>query len=446
LANDTIWLIALNFILYAQASEWDVDSSSKGLYESIIFVSMLIGSYFWSYIADHYGRLKPFKTQILVLFVGAVGMTFSFNIGMFVVFAFVTEFTIGGELIVGGAYYKEFIPASKSSSISILTLALNVGLLLSALLAMAACDFELAGLEGWRWMCIVLLILEVGFILLRLQVRETPFFLASRGRFEEADEVLNAVSPRQISITNTGFPMKESLVASTESFMRDDPQTSREGKPKTSNKNQFLNLFKGDLLRPTLVFGAVRTTQYCFLGNIPILGMTLFMPEIIAHVDPSAQSCFMSFLIYSIQQCAGIPANVIVYRLLDTWLGRRWSLVIFTSLAGVFMFSFLLVSDLAGVFHSQFIVVSSLCIAVCYMAGAAFGTMLSETYPTEIRSTGASWMLMCLKIGSVVCPFITGNIIASYGVSTVIILYASLMTACGMIGLATRETRGRKTF
>lgn len=191
-----MWLIALNFILYIQADEWGVDPSTKGMYVSIILVTFLLGPYFWSYIADRYGRMKSFKTEIYVVFVGAVGMTFSFNLGMLIGSAAIMGFGVAGEQALGGTVFKEFIPASKGRMMSILMISFNVGFLITASLAMIACDFQFAGLAGWRWLCIVLLVLELGFIAMRLQMRETPFFLASQGRYEEAQEVLNTVGHR----------------------------------------------------------------------------------------------------------------------------------------------------------------------------------------------------------------------------------------------------------
>jgi putative MFS transporter len=447
-----IWIVALNFIFYVQADDWGLNESSKGLYESIIFISFLAGPYFWTYIADRYGRMKSFKNQIYVLFVGAAGMTFSFSLGMFIVFASLMCFAIAGELALGGPVYKEFIPASRSSTMVILIASFNVGYLICASLAIVACDFQLAGLAGWRWMCIVLLVIEVGFILLRLNMRETPFFLASQGRFEETDEVLNIVSSRQMAITNTGHPLNDSLLMREELKSVIDPalatptQHTQPPHKETTHSWQFLRLFYRDHLCTTLTFGAVRPRQFSFMLNIPLVGMALFMPEILAGSGSNIQSCSMTFIISSIQQAVCIPANFTAYKLVDTRLGRRWCIVIFTTLSGVFMFSFLLVTDLAGVTLSQIIVVSSLCLGLSYMGQSAFSTLVPETFSTEIRSTGAGWIVLCLKIGSLVSPFLTGVIISSSGVSTVIILYAVLMIGCGMVGLAMKETRGNKTL
>lgn len=194
------------------------------------------------------------------------------------------------------------------------------------------------------------------------------------------------------------------------------------------------------------MFGAVRTRQFDFMHSLAVVGITIFMPEILAEVGSGTESCFLTFMIYSVQQVTNMPATLIAYKLLDTRLGRRLSIVIFTTASGVFMFSFLLVKDLAGVTLTQIIIVSSLCSALNFMGLSAFATMIPETYPTEVRSTGRGWILICGKIGSIMSPFITGVIISSAGVRTVVVFFAVLMAATGLLGLGMKETLGRKTL
>jgi hypothetical protein len=79
-------------------------------------------------------------------------------------------------------------------------------------------------------MFIVMLVLELGFIAIRLKLPETPFFLASKGRMEEAEAVLNQVRPRQMSITNTGKPLEESILIVNEDFSVIDPPLNPETK------------------------------------------------------------------------------------------------------------------------------------------------------------------------------------------------------------------------
>mmetsp|Transcript_26157 Transcript_26157/g.46545 ORF Transcript_26157/g.46545 Transcript_26157/m.46545 type:complete len:190 (+) Transcript_26157:114-683(+) len=188
-----MWVVAYCFILYSKSDAWGLNESTIGLYESIMFVAVLAGSYFWSYIADKYGRSVSFKRQIFVLMIGAVGMTCSNSLLLVVLSGVVQGFAIGGELSLSLTVYKELIPASCSSTICILMLGFNVGNLIAALLAMIVCSCTLPYLEGWRWMCIILCLIEVGFLILRLKIPETPFFYASQGRMEEAQEVLNNV-------------------------------------------------------------------------------------------------------------------------------------------------------------------------------------------------------------------------------------------------------------
>jgi putative MFS transporter len=431
-----MWMIGLSFIFYVQADEWGLDAASIGMYDSLGFLGQMLGSYFWSSIADRYGRMKSFKTQIFVLFFGAVGVTFSYSLAMIVSFAFVMNFGIGGELALGGIVYKEFIPASYGSTICVLVIGFISGNLLTDLLAMVACVNQFPLFAGWRWMFIVLLVVEVGFIAVRLNLPETPFYLASKGRMVEVEAVLNLVRPSQISMTNTGKPLEESILIVNEDFCVIDTPLEPE-----IQGFLFLKLFSLELLRPTLALGS-----FCFMNNIAFIGFLMFMPQILTQVGSEGQTCESSYLISAAQQVTCIPACLIAWKLLDTSLGRRWSIVGFTVASGVFMILLLLVQNFGQVKPMQLMVVSSLCIALSYMGISGIYTMIPEAYPTQIRSTGSGWVTINILLSSIVGPFITGLLMDTAGVTTLVIVFAALMTGSGIIGLALKETRGSKTM
>jgi putative MFS transporter len=381
--------------------------------------------------------MKAFKPQICILFIGALGMTVSTGLLTLVPFAFTMGFAIGGELAVSGTVFKEFIPASYSSRICFLMLGFNLGNLLTSGLAMIFCSSDFPLLAGWRWLCVILLIFEASFILLRLNIPETPFFLASQGRFEEVQAVLNRVSCRQISFSNHGELLRENLPSyvdqSSERIMK------MEGRGVVEERAMICQLFESPYLGATLCFGAVRHRQYSLLNNFPICGVLLFMTEILDEVVST--SCVTSYMTSVIQQSACIPAAFIVQHAIDTRLGRKWSVIAFTAASGVFMFAFLLVQDFIGI-----VVVSSLCVACNNMGWAAFYTLTPETYPTEIRSTGSGWIALNLKVASMASPLATGAMLKYWGIGPAITLFALMMVTAGASGLGMKETKGSKTM
>jgi putative MFS transporter len=434
--NENMWMIGLSFILYVQTDEWGLDSASIGMYLSIVFLGEMIGCYFWSYIADRYGRMKSFKTQIFLLFFGAFGMSSSISLAMLVPFALVMGFAKGGELALAGTVYKEFIPASYSSTLGILLLGFNSGTLIVDILAMMTCDMTFPVFAGWRWMFIVMLVVEVGFMAIRMKLPETPFYLASKGRMEEAEAVLNLVRPSQISTTNTGKPLEESILIVNEDFCVVDTPLEQE-----VSKALVLELFSLEFLRPSLLFAA-----FCLMNNAAILNLILFMPQILAQVGSGSQTCLLSYTTSSIQQLACIPGCLIACKLMDTRLGRRGCTVMCIGASGVFMLSFLLSHSFLGVRPMQITTLSTLCIALNYMGLSAFFTLVPETYPTKIRGIGLGWITINLKLTTLVSPLITGLFLGSSGVTPVVIAFAVLMLASGLVGLAMKETKGSKTM
>lgn len=78
----------MSFILPSAQCDLDLNTHTKGWLNSIIFIGMMFGAYFWGSIADSIGRKK---VLIFISFMNAlciVASSFSQNYGMFMLFRF----------------------------------------------------------------------------------------------------------------------------------------------------------------------------------------------------------------------------------------------------------------------------------------------------------------------------------------------------------------------
>ena len=105
------------------------------------------------------------------------------------IFRFLQGVGTGGEVPVASAYINEFIGAEKRGKFFLLYEVLfPLGLMFAGMAA-----FFLMPIYGWKVMFIVGLIPSILVIPLRFFLPESPRWLASKGRFKEADQVVKAL-------------------------------------------------------------------------------------------------------------------------------------------------------------------------------------------------------------------------------------------------------------
>lgn len=81
-------VISMSFILPSAQCDLHLDTQSKGWLNSIIFIGMMAGAYFWGSIADSLGRKK---VLIVISFMNAlciVASSFSQSYELFMIFRF----------------------------------------------------------------------------------------------------------------------------------------------------------------------------------------------------------------------------------------------------------------------------------------------------------------------------------------------------------------------
>mmetsp|Transcript_26156 Transcript_26156/g.46531 ORF Transcript_26156/g.46531 Transcript_26156/m.46531 type:complete len:167 (+) Transcript_26156:877-1377(+) len=164
-----------------------------------------------------------------------------------------------------------------------------------------------------------------------------------------------------------------------------------------------------------------------------------FMPQIMDGL--ASESCFESYLLSTIQQLTCFPGAFVIHRLLERGLGRKLSVIIFTVASGATMLCIPIFSNIQWV-----TVLSSLCICFNYMGWSGLYTIISDTYPTEIRSIGSGWVAFNLKTASILSPYITGMMLQTLGVTSAILLFAAMLLLAGATGCVMKETRGSKTL
>ena len=177
-------------LLFIQ-NDFTLSPTMQGIVTSMVLVGAVIGAAVGGPLTDRFGR-KPIIIIMAVLFaIGSLLSAAAGNAYMLMVARTVLGVAIGTASMLTPLYLSEMAPAEKRGMIvSLNQFCITFGILLSYLV-----DYGFANVDGtWRWM------LGVGAIpgnpprcVGMAVLPESPRWLASRGRYDEAEHVLQGL-------------------------------------------------------------------------------------------------------------------------------------------------------------------------------------------------------------------------------------------------------------
>ena len=169
--------------------------SEVGLAASAYLAGSVLGAVVFSYLTDRQGRKKWFMITLLLYLTATVLTALSWDLWSFMLFRFLTGAGIGGEYAAINSAIDELIPARRRGQTN---LAINgtwwLGTAAGALLTIVLLNSELVPeYLGWR-LCFGLgAVLGIGIVLTRRFVPESPRWLMTHHRVEEAEAVVSKI-------------------------------------------------------------------------------------------------------------------------------------------------------------------------------------------------------------------------------------------------------------
>jgi MFS family permease len=176
--------------------------AQMGLGASLYIVGLITGALLFGYLTDRLGRKKLFTVTLSVYLAGAILTALSWNFWSFVLFRFVTGLAIGGEYSAINSAIDELIPARVRGRVD---LAINSTFWIGAILGAGASLLLLNHLPepiAWRIAFGLGAIVGGAMILARHYVPESPRWLITHGREEEAEAVMEQIESHVPDLTS----------------------------------------------------------------------------------------------------------------------------------------------------------------------------------------------------------------------------------------------------
>ena len=176
--------LLIGFVLAFFVRDWHLTYGQSALILFSSGVAAVPGAIFSGWLGDKIGRRRVFLITILTfsLATGAMALTPDRGWIYLTVMRFIVGIGVVGVAAVDMPLLQEFIPAAKRGWISGLSIALVPG---GGLLAATFAAY-LGPIVGWRGLFALGLLPALMAFLIRVWVPESPRWLISRGRFEEA--------------------------------------------------------------------------------------------------------------------------------------------------------------------------------------------------------------------------------------------------------------------
>lgn len=411
---DAFDVLAIAYVLPTLIGVWKLAPRTIGVLISSSFVGQIVGALFFGWLAERIGRLRCAKITIAVYSLMSLLCAAAWNIPSLLVFRTIQGIGLGGEVPVAAAYVNEISRAKgRGRFFLIYQFIFPIGLVGASLLG-----FWLVPLFGWRTMfligglpAILVLVLFVGNIL-----PESPRWLVSKGRFDEAEEIV-----RQME--GAGRP-GGAVIPST-------PEPSPIA-PVARRETSWLELFRGIYRFRTMIVWCIWITTY-----FVTYGVNTWLPTIFrTYYKYSVADALRIGVIINL---AGLAGAFLCAMLVDR-LGRRsWFIVAYALGAAP-----LIAIWIRGSGNPREVVVL-VAISFMFISGNSMLIYLytTEIYPTRLRSLGTGAASAWLRVASAAGPAIVGFALTGYGVGGVFLLFGLISLAGAVISMGTVETRER---
>ena len=186
---DAFDALAIAYVLPVLIGLWKLTPPDIGALIAVGYFGQVIGSIFFGWLAERIGRVPCTLYTMLLFSVMSFACAFAWDLRSLEAMRFVQGIGLGGEIPIMASYIGEFAASKRRGRFALgYQLLFTIGLLFAGLAGV----YVIPAL-GWQWMFIIGALPALIALPLRWLLPESPRWLASRGRFVEADKILSKI-------------------------------------------------------------------------------------------------------------------------------------------------------------------------------------------------------------------------------------------------------------
>ncbi len=178
-----------------------LDEASLGFTVGSLLIGCFLGAFFAGTLADAMGRRNVMRIAAVLFLVGALVQGLTADHTIFIIARIAGGMAVGAASVLSPAYISEVAPANirgrmttvqQIMIITGLTAAFLVNYFLAAAAGESTNEFWL-GIAAWRWMYLAQAVPAAVFLVALFFIPESPRYLVSKSRDEEAGGVLTSL-------------------------------------------------------------------------------------------------------------------------------------------------------------------------------------------------------------------------------------------------------------
>lgn len=391
--------LALVYVSGDLGPAFGIDEAGVGVVLSAVAFGMIPGVLVWGPVADRAGRKPVAFWSLLAYGVIALASAFAPNLVVLVALRVASGLALAGVYTITFPYFLELLPTRSRGRAAVY---LSIGWPIGMLAAIGA-STTLGGL-GWHVVVIASAAAGLWAFAIRAWVPESPYWLAARGRQEEARAVLRALNSPDSEATFT--------VAS-----------ERVGRP--------LDLFRGGLARITVVMLLLN-----FVFNWGYWGLQTWLPTLLQQKGLTLSASLGFAALSALMMIPGyVSASLLTGR-----FGRKKVFLVYVVAAVLGGLWFATATSTTGLYLGNFV--------LSFFSLGAWGvwnTWNGEFYPTALRGTGYSWATAAQLVATTVAPSAVGALLAhATGFTATMLVINAFMVATALLAVPLPETEGRE--
>jgi putative MFS transporter len=353
------------------------------------FLGMTIGALVTGFLGDRYGRRFTYQVNLAIFGLASLAAALAPDMTTLNWLRFVMGLGLGAEIVVGYSTMTEFVPPqSRGRWLAFMSFLVVSGLPITALLG-----YLIIPMWGWRPMFVIAGIGALIVWWLRKNLPESPRWLESQGRNEEAEAIIAAIEKRAA----TALPAVTGAAPAAPADIT-------------------------ALARPPLLFRMIVGSWALITVNTLIFGFVTWLPQFFLQQGLTITRSFEYTLVLVIAS----PAGCAIGALCADFIGRRMS-IIGASIATV-VFGAIYATFTAATSPAVILTIGFLLVLVIYIQVAIlFGVYTPELFPTELRLRANGICNTLGRAATIVSPFVVLRLATGFGMPGVLGLMIALV-------------------
>ncbi|GGH77535.1 putative MFS transporter [Pullulanibacillus pueri] len=352
---------SLGVVLDPLKQSMHLTANQVGLLTASSTLGIVIGLIPAGFLSDRWGRKRILILGIIEYSLFTLFCAFSPNYGFLLCFRFLSGFGMGAVFPLPYAIVSEFVKQKQRALFNgIMDACLSVGYFIAPLLGLLILP-HIESSMSWRLFFIVSSLPILYAYLIHIALPESPRWLVKKGRFLEAEKIMQTIEKQVVDLTGNPLP---------------EPEIIYERPTEQRVKVTPLAPWKHPYFKRTVSRSLAATGAFFMFYIVNTYMPVLFSSNGFSFAD--------SLLFTAVITAAAIPGKLL-NGYLSEFLGRKMMYFIFMGMAGV-----------ASLFFGLATTAVSMLLFACFMSFFGTGTFpalkmsYAEQYPTLLRTTGTA--------------------------------------------------------